>query len=108
MKISELKGMMRRVYDICERHFDCRSDDSQLIFLVWKEDIYNADETAMSIILSEPIKLDVQLMRKLSKPETIRRARQKLQQAGLILPTHQVESNRADSAEEIRTNIKNL
>jgi hypothetical protein len=96
MKPADLNGMLRTVFQACQRNEACKQDDRLLIWTVWQSE-YPA-------LHRQPLTLSV--FRKLSCPETIRRARQRLQENGLCLPPKPVTEHRQRTAQEFQAELE--
>jgi len=95
MKPGELNGMMRTVFDVCQKNERCRADDRLLIWTIWSFEYPS--------LLGQPLTLSV--FRRLSCPETIRRARQRLQEGGLVLPPLKHKEHRQRSVREFQAEL---
>lgn len=101
MKISELKGMMRKVYDVCMEDNRCCSDDRRLIWEVWTKQL-RFRPRGMSVIRW------TDFSKKLASPETIRRSRQKLQEHGFIPSKESIRQAREQDRQEVKKEIKSM
>lgn len=95
MKMSDLRGVAKVVYDICQADSLCCSDDKRLIYRFWLRQNPNITQGLCFAVFS-----------KLKTPETITRARRKLQEEGLCLPTADRSEKRQEAAAEVKRNIK--
>ena len=98
MKPSDLSGMMRAVFQACEKNPACKSDDRLLIWTIWQGE-YPA-------LHRQPLSLSV--FRQLTCPETIRRARQKLQEAGFCRPLEYITEHRQQTAQEFKADLDRI
>lgn len=85
--------MRRTILRLCANNPELINDDVALIAKVWQEEGWYNEMTLL------------QNLRRVSKPETIRRTRQKLQQEGLIKANERTTESRY---EDFKYNYYNL
>jgi len=102
MKPEDLTGMMKRIYDVCQKKVLCKSSDRLLIWWIWAEDM-GMFADGMTMITGHDF-----ITKKLSNPETIRRSRQLLHQHGICLPPGKVYDARQELGEDMKHEITKI
>lgn len=105
MKIDELKGMMKKVHDLCLRLPECRANDKKLIFAIWWEQLYKQKLNEEDMFSGRTLGATLREFQELPSAETIRRSRQKLQELGFIKPPIGTERARASDEQEIHEEV---
>lgn len=98
MNPNHLKGMLKKVYRICQARPECVENDKKLILEVWKEEF-----THLYQFTPTYLPLDYDLMKRLPGSETIRRSRQKLTELGLLRARTQTRARRKAAEVEVHS-----
>lgn len=101
--MAKITKMKDRVEAVLQRFPETRKDDKLLIFIIWQRDYYGMSVEWQPTV---EIPLTIKLLKKLSSPETIRRARQLIQAEGKYLPPKEVQRKRINQEAAVRREVK--